>query len=237
MTRVRIIGPGRAGGSFATALAEVGWEVRPLLGRGDDFTDAATDVDLVLITTPDAVVGEVAAVIRPRAQAVVAHASGSLGLAPLVGHDRIAVVHPLVALPDALRGAARLLRGAWFGLAAGGDPVGEQLVAALDGRSVVVADADWPRYHAAAAIAANHLVALLGQVERVAATIGAPLAAYLDLARGSLDDVAELGPAAALTGPVRRGDLDTIARHVAALPEGERAAYLALSAEAARLCP
>jgi predicted short-subunit dehydrogenase-like oxidoreductase (DUF2520 family) len=236
VTRVRIIGPGRAGRSFAAALAEVGWEVHPPLGRGDDVTGAAADVDLVLITTPDAAVAEVAAAIRPRAQVVVAHASGSLGLAPLAGHDRTAVVHPLVALPDSQRGSARLLRGAWFGLAAGGDPVGEQLVAALHGHPVVVAEADWPRYHAAAVIAANHLVALLGQVERVATTVGAPLAAYLDLARGSLDDVAELGPAAALTGPVRRGDLDTVARHLAALPPDERAAYAALSEEAARLC-
>ena len=86
-------------------------------------------------------------------------------------------------------------------------------------------------------IAANHLVALLGQVERVAASIGAPLDAYLDLARGSLDDVADLGPAAALTGPVRRGDTATVERHLAALPEEERAAYAALAAEAGRLCP
>ena len=51
------------------------------------------------------------------------------------------------------------------------------------------------------------------------------------------DDVAEVGPAAALTGPVRRGDHATVARHLAALAPEERAAYEALSAEAARLCP
>jgi predicted short-subunit dehydrogenase-like oxidoreductase (DUF2520 family) len=79
-------------------------------------------------------------------------------------------------------------------------------------------------------------VALMGQVERVAASIGAPLDAYLDLARGSLADVADLGPAAALTGPVRRGDSATVARHLAALPAEERAAYEAMAAEAARLC-
>jgi predicted short-subunit dehydrogenase-like oxidoreductase (DUF2520 family) len=141
-----------------------------------------------------------------------------------------------VALPDAERGAARL-RAAWFGLAADGDPLAAAAVEALGGRAVTVAEGDWVRYHAAAVIAANHLVALLGQVERVADGIGVPLAAYLDLARGSLDDVAELGPAAALTGPVRRGDRATVAAHLAALPEAERAAYAALSEEAARLCP
>jgi predicted short-subunit dehydrogenase-like oxidoreductase (DUF2520 family) len=236
VTRVRTIGPGRAGGSLAGALADVGWEVLPTLGRGDDVGGAADDVDLVVIATPDAAVAEVAAAVRPRAEAVVAHLSGSLGLAPLAGHPRAAVIHPLVALPDAMRGAARL-HGAWFGLSADGDPLGAAVVRALEGRVVTVAEDAWARYHAAAVIAANHLVALLGQVERVAATIGAPLDAYLALARGSLDDVADLGPAAALTGPVRRGDTATVERHLAALPEEERAVYAALAAEAGRLCP
>ncbi|HLT15104.1 MAG TPA: DUF2520 domain-containing protein, partial [Acidimicrobiales bacterium] len=151
------------------------------------------------------------------------------------GHPRRAVLHPLVALPDPERGAARLV-GAWYGLSADGDPLAAEVVTALQGRAVTVAEADWVRYHAAAVIAANHLVALLGQVERVAGGIGVPLEAYLDLARGSLDDVAALGPAAALTGPVRRGDTETVARHLAALPAAERAAYEALAEEAAKLC-
>jgi predicted short-subunit dehydrogenase-like oxidoreductase (DUF2520 family) len=236
VTSVRVIGPGRAGGALAAALDAAGWDVRPALGRGDAVADAAAEVDLVLIATPDASVAEVAAAVRPVAGAAIAHLSGSLGLGPLAAHARRAVVHPLVALPDAERGAERL-RGAWFGLAADGDPVGAEVVEALGGRAVTVAEGDWVRYHAAAVIAANHLVALLGQVERVADGIGVPLAAFLDLARGSLDDVAALGPAAALTGPVRRGDQATVAAHLAALAPEERAAYEALSQEAARLCP
>lgn len=236
MPQVRIIGPGRAGSSLAGALGAAGWGVAPLLGRGDDLASAASGVDLLVIATPDAAVAEVATAVRPSAGTVVAHLSGSLGLAPLAGHPRPAVLHPLVALPDAERGAARL-RGAWFGLAAEGDPLAADVVAALGGRAVTVAEGDWVRYHAAAAIAANHLVALLGQVERVADGIGVPLAAYLDLARGSLDDVAALGPAAALTGPVRRGDHATVANHLAALPADERPAYQAMAEEARRLCP
>ncbi len=139
-------------------------------------------------------------------------------------------MHPLVALPDPDTGAARL-RGAWFAIA--GDPVTGEIVAALDGRPVAVADADRAAYHAAAVMASNHLVALLGQVERVAQGVGVPLDAYLDLARGSLDDVAATGPAAALTGPVSRGDWATVSRHLGALPDVERPAY-ALLADAAR---
>lgn len=236
MTRVRIIGPGRAGTSLQRALVRAHWPVEPLLGRDDDLTAAAADVDLLVLATPDAAVAEVAARVTPNPDAVVAHLSGSLGLAVLAGHVRRAVLHPLVALPDPERGADRLV-GAWFGLSTDGDPLVEEVVDELHGRTVLVEESSWARYHAAAVIAANHLVALMGQVERVAATIGAPLEAYLDLARGSLDDVAALGPAAALTGPVRRGDTATVERHLAALPADERAAYGALAEEAARLCP
>ncbi|HEX4866116.1 MAG TPA: DUF2520 domain-containing protein [Acidimicrobiales bacterium] len=234
--RVRIIGPGRAGRSLHLALARAHWPVEDLLGRRDDLAAAAHDVDLLVIAVPDAAVADVAAAVEPDPRSVVAHLSGSLGLGPLSGHPRRAVLHPLVAMPDPERGAERLV-GAWFGLAVDGDPLVEAVVDELHGRVVRVAEGDWARYHAAAAIAANHLVALLGQVERVAASIGAPLEAYLDLARGSLADVAALGPAAALTGPVRRGDTATVERHQAALPEEERAAYRALAEEAARLCP
>lgn len=236
MMRTRIIGPGRAGRALHLALARAGWALTPILGRDDDPSGAAAGVDLVVIATPDAAVAAVAERIRPRAGTVVAHLSGSLGLAPLAGHTDQAVVHPLVALPDPDRGAARLV-GAWYGVAAEGHPVALEVVGALGGRSIEVGEGDWVRYHAAAVIASNHLVALLGQVERVAAGIGAPLAAYLDLARGSLEDVAAVGPAAALTGPVRRGDLETVARHLAALDPDEVAAYEAMAKEAGRLCP
>jgi predicted short-subunit dehydrogenase-like oxidoreductase (DUF2520 family) len=236
MTRVCIIGPGRAGSSLATALSRAGWDVRPMLGRDDELRDAAAGTDLLLIATPDHAIAEVAATVEPVEATVVAHLSGSAGLRPLVTHPRRAVLHPLVALPDAERGAERLV-GAWFGLAEHGDPLAAEVVASLRGRSVLVAETGWPRYHAAAVIASNHLVALLGQAERVAASIGAPMEAFLDLARGSLADVAALGPRAALTGPVRRGDTATVARHLDALPAEERPAYEAMAREAGRLCP
>jgi len=234
MTSVRIVGDGRAGGSLAAALRRSHWPVE-VWHHDADLGGAAQGVDLLVLATPDAAVEAVAAAVRSDERAVVAHLSGSLGLAPLAGHPRRGVLHPLVALPDPERGAERLV-GAWFGLAQEGDPLLEQVVAELHGRTVRIAEGDWVRYHAAAVVAANHLVALMGQVERLAAGVGAPLAAYLDLAQGSLDDVAALGPAAALTGPVRRGDTATVARHVAALPEEERGAYRALAEEAAKLC-
>ncbi len=184
-----------------------------------------------MLAVPDAEVAPLASSLAP-GDAVVVHLAGSLGLDALRPHDAVASVHPLVSLSDAELGARRL-QGAWFAVA--GHDAGAEIVEALGGRAVAVDDDDRVRYHAAAAIAANHLVALLGQVERVAADIGVPLEAYLDLARGALDNVAAVGPRAALTGPVARGDWATVARHVEALPLEERAAYSVLADAARRL--
>lgn len=228
----RVIGDGRAGGSVAGALTAAGWAVDGPLGRGFDRSSATSDARVLILAVPDGAVADVAASLDP-GDAVVVHLAGSLGLDALRGHARVASVHPLVSLPDAERGATNL-RGAWFAVA--GDPAAtSEIVDALAGREVAVADADRVAYHAAAAIAANHLVALLGQVDRIASSIGVPLEAYLDLARGALDNVASVGPPAALTGPVAREDWATVARHLAAIPEEERSAYSALADAARRL--
>jgi predicted short-subunit dehydrogenase-like oxidoreductase (DUF2520 family) len=236
MVHVRIIGPGRAGQSLAAALRRAGWTVDPPLGRADDVAGAAVACDLLLLAVPDAAVESVASAVRPDPGTVVAHVSGSLGLDPLRAHPRRAVLHPLVALPDPVVGAERL-RGAWYGVAEVGDPLARDAVDALGGRPIPVAEDRWALYHAAAAIASNHLVGLLGQVERVAEAAGAPLEAYLDLVRQTVENVARLGPATALTGPVRRGDWATVERHLAALPESERPAYRAMVEEVRALCP
>jgi predicted short-subunit dehydrogenase-like oxidoreductase (DUF2520 family) len=119
--------------------------------------------------------------------------------------------------------------------AVSGEGVARSLALSLGGRVVEVADADRAAYHAAACIAANHVVALLGQVERVAALAGLDLEAFLPLTRAAVDDVAALGPRQALTGPAVRGDWDTLSRHLDALPARERAGYQAGAALATRL--
>ena len=231
--RVRVIGPGRAGGALQRALASVGWETLEPLGRGDTLTDAAAGVELLVIATPDAAIAEVAASVGPAEGAVVAHLAGSLGLEVLAGHPRPAALHPLVSLPSPEVGSARLVDGAWFAVA--GDPLVTRVVDDLGGRSFTVADPDRAGYHAAACVAANHLVALMGQVARLARTVDVPFEAYLDLARATLDNVAELGPAAALTGPAARGDQRTIDRHLATIAPDERVLYETLVDAARRL--
>jgi predicted short-subunit dehydrogenase-like oxidoreductase (DUF2520 family) len=229
---LRVIGPGRAGRSLMAAVQAAGWDVRSPLGRGDDIRAAAAGVDLLVISTPDGAIADVAAAVDPVPSTVVAHLAGALGVDVLVPHERRAALHPLVALPEARLGAERL-RGAWFATA--GDLFIDTVVAALGGRAIAVADEDRASYHAAAAIASNHLVALLGQVERVAAQAGVPLAAYLDLVRATVENVAALGPAGALTGPVARGDWTTVAGHLDAIPEEECPAYRVMVEQAERL--
>jgi predicted short-subunit dehydrogenase-like oxidoreductase (DUF2520 family) len=88
------------------------------------------------------------------------------------------------------------------------------------------------RYHAAACIASNHLVALLDQVSRVAPI---PLEAFLPLVGATVENVATMGPAAALTGPVARGDVETVRRHLDALSGADRDAYRDLARLARQL--
>jgi predicted short-subunit dehydrogenase-like oxidoreductase (DUF2520 family) len=229
----RIIGPGRVGRSLARALTAAGWSMAPQLGRGDDVGPAARGVDLVLITTTDDAIRRVAAAIAPEPDTVVAHCSGAHSLDVLEPHARRASVHPLASIPDEHIGAERLAGGCSF--AVDGDSLVEELVEALGGRSFRVDPADRVRYHAAAVMASNHLVALLGQVERVAAQAGLPVDAYLDLVEQTLANVRRLGPAAALTGPVARGDWATVYRHLLAVGPAERHAYEAMASQASRL--
>ncbi len=141
-------------------------------------------------------------------------------------------LHPLQSLPSVEIGVERL-PGSWCAV---DGPAGvERLAVSLGMRPFRVADDQRVTYHAAASIASNHLVALLGQAARIAVDAGIPAEALLPLVRATLENVEALGPEAALTGPVARGDTDTVARHLDALPTDEQRAYRALAAEALRL--
>lgn len=231
--RFTLIGRGRAGGSLHDALAELGWECTSVFGRSDDVSHAATGVDVCVIASNDDSVAEIASNIQP-GDAVVLHLSGALGLDVLAPH-RAAGLHPLVSLADATSGAKQL-RSAWFAVA--GDEISARMAEELSGRHFPIADENRALYHATAAIASNHLVALLGQVERLARDLDIPFEVFLPLIHGSLGNVSNLGPSAALTGPAARGDAETIAKHRAALAENrpdELAAYDALVDLATRL--
>ncbi len=237
-----IVGAGRAGQSFEGALTIAGWHVELVAARqlvdATRRSDSDTLVeyksletaDLVLIAVPDRAIADVSAVLPPT-QGLVVHISGATGLDVLHGHDRVGSIHPLVSLPDAETGAHRLLDRCTF--AVDGDRFTRDVVQSLGGRPVEVPASQRVLYHATAVVAANHLTALCAQVERLADVVGVPVDAYWAMMASTLDNVADRGAAAALTGPAARQDWPTVRAHLAALPASERALYRTLMAEAA----
>jgi predicted short-subunit dehydrogenase-like oxidoreductase (DUF2520 family) len=226
--KILIVGAGRAGTSFAAALGDLH---QVTLVHHDELP-SFVDADLVLLCVPDHAIGAVAADLQTSLNTVVAHVAGSRGLDVLAHHWRVGSLHPLVTMPGAHRGAQRL-RGGVF--AVEGDNLLNDVVASLGGRVIAVPSELRTIYHATAAAAANHLVALLGHVQSLATAAGLDLHDFLPLARQAFDDVVSLGPAAALTGPASRGDLATIDAHLEAMPHEERATYRALAERALRL--
>jgi predicted short-subunit dehydrogenase-like oxidoreductase (DUF2520 family) len=254
---VALIGPGRAGTTIALALMEQGWTVVGVGGRAPDapstasaaacllsraalVSEVARGAALVLVATPDRAIEQVLLAAEPAIEpgALVVHLAGSRGLdvfAPLLERRtgiRVGALHPLQSFPSTTVGLERLA-GAWAAVA--GDPGVAEIARSLGLRPFELADADRGRYHAAAVIASNHLVALLGQVERLAASRSVPFEAFAPLVVASVQNAFALGPAGALTGPIARGDLATVEQHLRDLDPAERDAYRVLAREAVRL--
>lgn len=172
------------------------------------------------------------------------HLSGALStdvLAPLhrLGYA-IGSFHPLQTVADPWLSANRLF-GVAFGVT--GDPAAirtaHRLVDALDGHLLVIAPNLRAIYHAAAVMASNYIVALVAVASRLLEQAGvgedATIPALLPLIEGTIDNLRHLGIPAALTGPVARGDLDTVRLHLARLSPDERPLYCALGREVLRL--
>lgn len=208
---------------------------------------APADVDGVVVAVPDGAIEEVAerlARLRIPPSIPVLHTSGSRGgdaLAALAaGGHPVGSAHPLAALADPVGGADRLA-GATWGIEGEGEALrlAERIVAACGGRGLHLRPGGKPLYHAAAVFASNYAVALLSVAERLmeAAGVEAEEArpALTGLAGGAVENVGARGPAGALTGPVARGDADTVRLHLARLSADERALYSLLGREALRL--
>jgi len=171
--KITIVGAGRAGSSFAPALAQRGHDVT--LVHHDELYSLGSP-DLILLTVPDDAVGDVASRIEPSTRWVVAHASGSLSLEVLSPHPRVGSLHPLMLLPSGELGAARLA-GATYCVA--GDDVLFDVARSLGGRIITLRDDQRTAYHATASVAANHLVALMGHVGDLAEAAGLSLEDFL----------------------------------------------------------
>ncbi|XPP26839.1 MAG: DUF2520 domain-containing protein [Leucobacter sp.] len=213
--RIEIVGAGRMGRALAVELRTLGYEVT-VGGRG--ATGSAADA--VLLAVPDAAIAEAAARIEPGR--LVGHLSGATSLAPLAPHESFSM-HPLLTVPEedprsaAAGGGFTGAYSAVSGTSEGALAVAEELARALGMQTFRLADEDRAAYHAAASIASNFLVTLEGIAERLAATAGVPRAALVPLVEASVRNWAALGAAAALTGPIARGDETTVADQRAAV--------------------
>ncbi|HEY2505411.1 MAG TPA: Rossmann-like and DUF2520 domain-containing protein [Streptosporangiaceae bacterium] len=255
---VGVVGAGRVGTALAVALARAGHRIAAAYAVSDESRTrigrflpgvpirepalVAESADLVLLTVPDdALPGLVTGLVAtdaPLAGRMLAHASGRHGLAVLepataVGALPLAL-HPVMTFtgrPDDVDKMA----GISFGVTAPSAlrPAAEVLVMEMGGEPVFIAEADRGLYHAALAGAANHLVTQVVQAADLLAQAGVAQPARMlgPLLSAALDNALRLGDAA-LTGPVARGDADTVASHVQALrataPEALNA-YLALA--------
>jgi len=208
-----IVGAGRLGTALAAALRAAGVPVEGPLGRGAEGSGAAA----VLLCVPDAEIAAAAAAVAPGR--LVGHCSGATGLAPLAPHEAFSL-HPLMTVPAGA--GPRVFAGAGCAVA-GSTPRALALARALADRlglrATEVADEDRAAYHAAATIAANFVTTLEGAAERLAATAGVERALLVPLVAAAVDNWARLGAEDALTGPIVRGDDETVARQRAAVQE------------------
>jgi predicted short-subunit dehydrogenase-like oxidoreductase (DUF2520 family) len=252
-TTVGIIGAGRAGLSLGLALARADYVVRLHARRSKPVPPPLTlstghlpawlaEVDVIILAVPDDAVPSVASelsasrwVTEPQ---VVLHLSGALdreALSPLEPSGAaLGSLHPLQTLsdpataPERLRGAVATVEG---------DPRAVEAAAALARGAgmepVHISAEDKPRYHAAAVVASNFVVALAGVAQRLFMDAGVPddaaRKALAALMAGALENVRVAGPGAALTGPVARGDVETIRRHLEVLRGADAELYRTLS--------
>jgi len=209
--RIGIVGRGRLGTALAESLRAAGLFIEGPLGRGA----LGDGCDVVVLCVPDAEIANAARLIHHGA--LVGHTSGATTLAPLAPHDAFSM-HPLLSV----RGAGASFEGAGCAIAASSDRALETaraLAAVLGMRAITVRDEDRALYHAAASLASNAFVTVEGAAERLFEQCGVPRDVAAPLVKSSFDLWAQLGARAALTGPVVRGDEETIARQRAAIAE------------------
>ena len=190
---IKVIGSGRVGSAVSARLRERGVAV-------------ADHGQLVLLCVPDDAIAAVAAAVAEGPW--VAHVSGATPLSALGPHRRRFSMHPLQTFTRA-RGPEQL-DGAWAAVtaeSAEARSAGFWLAETLGLKPFELADDVRPLYHAGAAIASNYLVTLHAVASELFRAAGAPPEALVPLMRRTIENDFEL------TGPIERGDWDTVEAH------------------------
>ena len=265
---VSIVGPGNLGSALALNLSRAGYGIQFLVARSGKKVSPGTsklarsvkarvvsmgatplDSDLVWITVPDDAIAEVATQLASAQEwrgKTVFHSSGALAsdvLSPLREKGaKAASVHPGMTF---VRQSVPLLKGVPFAVEGDAAAVrlAKKLVRELGGSAYSIKPENKVLYHAFGAFASPMLIALMTALEQVGKAAGIKPSDLRTMAapllRQTLNNYLEHGAAAAFSGPLVRGDVATVHKHLAALanvPEA-RAAYLALATAALKKLP
>lgn len=225
---IALVGAGRAGGALAIAAHRAGHIIVSIRSRSAASVDrfahlvaaGAGEPDLTVIAVRDDTISSVAETLSDSPPSSVVHMSGAVStsvLSPLAERGwRTGSWHPLQTLPNPESGAARLA-GSWVAVTAA-EPLRSELhafSASLGCKPFDLVDEDKAAYHAAAAAAANFVVTSLATAEWLADEANVPFEAYRPLVDAIVENSFTLGAKAALTGPIARGDVETVAEHLA----------------------
>ena len=240
--RIGFIGAGRLGKALAWCLAERGLHITAVASpsrasadalahevQGCQVADAQETVDacdLVFITTPDGVIADTASSLRWRAGVAAVHCSGATEISALDKAARDGAMtggfHPMQTFGNPAA-AARSLPGCTITIEAN-EPLDATLVALADRLGCAVnrlPPGMRARYHAAAGFASQFLNVLFREASDIWRSWGATeeeaVRALLPMARGTLASIETAGVAAGMPGPVSRGDVQTVHKHVDAL--------------------
>lgn len=244
--RLGFIGAGRAAGVLATGLLQAGHTVSAVASRSQASADAlakrlpgcvpyrdaqmvADACDLVFITTPDDAIETVARAVRWRAGTAVVHCSGAMSTDVLSAAKEcgaaIGSLHPMQTFPAASTSAACLV-GVAFAVEAE-PPLREELKAmarSLGGWPVEIDPQDRALYHLSGFLACGAIVTLLGQASELWESMGHSrklgLEVLLPILKSTVESLESQGIPGALTGPISRGDVGTVRKHLDALERG-----------------
>jgi len=245
MLRTGFIGAGMTGTALAVRLADRGWPViavssrKPASARRlaasvpgcrayDTSQEVLDSTDLIFITTPDDAIERVCSELDWHSGRSVVHCSGahSVDILAHAAQQGAAVgsFHPLQTFAS-VEQAVQNLPGSTFGLEAEGPLLStlRELTALLDGTPVLLGPGDKVLYHAAAVLASNYMVTQVKLALDLWREFGVSpeeaTGALLPLLQGTLNNIRTVGLPGCLTGPIARGDLDTIERHLVALQD------------------
>ncbi|MDW7644405.1 MAG: Rossmann-like and DUF2520 domain-containing protein [Desulfuromonadales bacterium] len=257
-SRIALVGPGRLGQAVCRLLADAGHEFVAVVSRDLARARAAArfignpqaattdltkvkDAEMVFLALPDDAIAPMATRLRQeglvRPGTILVHFSGIHDSSILLGKEGTPVlglaIHPMQSFADAVIGM-RNLPGSLFAIEGDASliPLAKELVDDVGGQPFILTREQKPLYHAAACTASNFLVTLVATAGEMLSYCGIDAKdagrLFAPLLNGTVKNLSTLGPQSALTGPIVRGDILTVEKHLAALeglPEEVRRLY------------